>query len=782
MPKSIFETCIPRDDILAGTISDQELAADLAKVVKGTASADYGDATQFFANTYPTIGLRNLLTSVCRRVSGIGGEAAAIFRLDTSYGGGKTHGLIALVHAMRGRECKDLTSINEFVDVDLLPKNDVHVAAFTGENADPANGRPMGSGKDSIRAFTPWGEIAYELGGSAGYETVRESDLQRVAPGSETLQLLFNERAVLILLDELGVYLSKVSETRKGREQLIPFLSSLIQAVENSPNSALVYTLAIDQKGTSGDAYSKENEFIGHEMAELVSISGRKATLLNPTEINEYPHVLKRRFFASIDLKVVDDVVLDYQQQWHKHREELESRTSISETVTRFQDCYPFHPDVLDTLTDKTFTINNFQRIRGMLRLLGRTITQLWKDRPKDAQAIHLHHIDLAVEEIKSEFIVRMELKEFVPAIAADISGPKRNPALAERIDKNTHQDMLPYATYVARTIFMHTVAFNENLKGLSPERLRFSILSSKADISFIESARKSFIEESAFLDDRPNSPMRFVTEPNLTRLIQIEEHNVDPSFVGDLLNDEIRSTFKGASFETVMFPGGPHDVSDDIGSDKPRLVILTFDAISIEDAVERLPSKLKEIFEKRSSETQAPRKLRNHIVFLVAEKQSIDDMKRRARRRLALNQLKAPERIGTFADHQQAKIHELESKSVCNLTIAIQTCYRHMFYPSSERLPKENLYVAHAVIEYAKSANTPGSGQKQIVRTLKEMKKLREPNDEPDHPRRTRDLTPLKRGVMTTLAFRNEFRENPTLPMLIGDSVFHKGIKLGID
>ncbi|MDE0646032.1 MAG: hypothetical protein OXH84_07350 [Gammaproteobacteria bacterium] len=121
MPKSIFETCIPRDDILAGTISDQELAADLAKVVKGTASADYGDATQFFANTYPTIGLRNLLTSVCRRVSGVGGEAASIFRLDTSYGGGKTHGLIALVHAMRGRECKDLAHINEFVDVDLLP-------------------------------------------------------------------------------------------------------------------------------------------------------------------------------------------------------------------------------------------------------------------------------------------------------------------------------------------------------------------------------------------------------------------------------------------------------------------------------------------------------------------------------------------------------------------------------------------------------------------------------------------------------------------------------------
>ena len=165
---TIFETCQPREDILRGAVADADFAADLASVVSGRASQAYVDPARFFANTYPTRGLRNLLANVCRRLSGAGGEAAAIFRLDTSYGGGKTHGLIALVHAARG--LNTVADASEFLDPALLPPDPVRVAAFDGENADPANGRALG---DDILAFTPWGEIAYALAGREGYERVR---------------------------------------------------------------------------------------------------------------------------------------------------------------------------------------------------------------------------------------------------------------------------------------------------------------------------------------------------------------------------------------------------------------------------------------------------------------------------------------------------------------------------------------------------------------------------------------------------------------------------------
>ena len=101
---TIFETCRPREDVLKGAVAEADFAADLAQVIVGEGNVEYLYPVRFFANTYPTRGLKNLLANVCRRLTGAGGEVASIFRLDTSYGGGKTHGLIALCHAARGME------------------------------------------------------------------------------------------------------------------------------------------------------------------------------------------------------------------------------------------------------------------------------------------------------------------------------------------------------------------------------------------------------------------------------------------------------------------------------------------------------------------------------------------------------------------------------------------------------------------------------------------------------------------------------------------------------
>lgn len=92
---TIFETCQAREDVVRSIIADSDFAADLAVGISGRASREYRDPVSFFANTYPTRGLRNLLADVCGRVSGSGGSVSSIFRLDTSFGGGKTHGLTA---------------------------------------------------------------------------------------------------------------------------------------------------------------------------------------------------------------------------------------------------------------------------------------------------------------------------------------------------------------------------------------------------------------------------------------------------------------------------------------------------------------------------------------------------------------------------------------------------------------------------------------------------------------------------------------------------------------
>ncbi|MBR0679338.1 ATP-binding protein [Roseomonas eburnea] len=779
LPPTIFDLCEPRDDVAKGTSSDADFAANLARVLRGGSEApkEYAEPARFFANTFPTRGLKDLLRNVCGRLSGNGGSVAAIFRLDTTFGGGKTHGLIALVHAARGMP--GVANPEEFVDPDLLPKGEVRIAAFDGENADPANGRRMAP---DVLAYTPWGEIAYALAGREGYERVRRSDETGVAPGAETLAELFGGQPALILMDELAIYLRKVANRPGAKDQLTAFLTALFTAVESSPKAALVYTLAVGKDGRAGDAYSDENQFVADRMAEAMSVSARKATLLNPTEDDETVQVLLRRLFARVDRTRAPEVVAAYKEAWSKNREALAIEAAKPKTLEDFAASYPLHPEVLETLTAKTATLADFQRVRGMLRLLGRAVQRLWQEKPADAHAIHLHHIDPGFEPIRMEITTRLGQTMYVPAIRSDVAGEGGTLALGQEIDAKNHKGLPPFATYVARTILMHTLAFNEALKGLSPERLRYAVIGPALDLAFVEEARKAFVSQSAYLDDRPGVPMRFLVEANLTQIIRREEQNVDPGEARSQLNDLIKGIFKGQTLEMVPFPSGPWEVPDEVGEGKPLLVVMSPDAVSVGALVEEVPELIGRIYERKGSDGTAYRLLRNNVLFVVAEDGRVDAMRAKMTRRLALRALKSPSRLGELAEHQQATVREQEAKSEAEVAIAVQQCFRHIFFPSNLRIGSSTVSLAHTALEVHGASEKPGAGQQQVVRQLREARKLRTAEDEPDAPAYVRDRTPLRKGQITTAALREQFRQDATLPMLVGDDVFVRGIRLGVD
>jgi hypothetical protein len=129
--------------------------------------------------------MNELLKAVCRRLSGQGGEVGSVFRLDTQYGGGKTHGLIALVHAVQGMAGVGIVA--ELVDPARLPRGRVRVAALDGENSDAADGLTLG---DGLRADSQWGDLAYQL---AVPEATAGS---RTATGSTSPQRRDDPRAV----------------------------------------------------------------------------------------------------------------------------------------------------------------------------------------------------------------------------------------------------------------------------------------------------------------------------------------------------------------------------------------------------------------------------------------------------------------------------------------------------------------------------------------------------------------------------------------------------------
>ena len=753
---SIFDVCIPRKDIRNGIV-EAELAADLASVAEGSATQEYANPNKFFASTYPTKGIKSLLSSVLARLGG--DKNYAVFWLNTSFGGGKTHALIALLHAAQSPQ---LDALSEFVDPKQLPREHVRVAIFDGQSADIANGHKIGGG---IMAHTPWGEMAYRLAGKGGYLRVDDSGTGS-APGTDTIIELFGEGPVLILLDELAVYLRKAAMHEGVGKQFAAFLTALIEAVNRSSNAALVYTLAA---GKEGDAYSDENHKL---MAELESISSRKATLLNPTEEGETIQILRRRLFEPRDEPGVDAVVDAYRKAWKSNLDKLPVVADLQKTVDEFRAGYPLHPEVLNTLISKTSTLENFQRVRGMLRLLGHVIHDLWRRRDEQKPAaIHLHHFDMGNEAIRLEVTTRLKQKAFEPAIDIDIACDDANKtSLVQRLDLKHYPNMPPFTTYIARTIFMHTLAFNPQLRGIDSRRLRYSILSPGMETGYIDEALARFREMSLYLDDNLEKPTQFQAEPNLNQAIQRAEQSLDDSDLEKEIDERIGKIFQRGEFELRLFPGGYEDVPDSPG--RPQLVIPRYSDISTPNP-ESPPPLVKDIFHNKGI-GGGIRMCRNNLVFLVAFENGVDLMYGAARRHLAMARLASSDSLTAFADYQQNDIRKKAKSANAELDGSILGCYKYAYYPVKGDC------LAYITMDWQEVGQ---SGQKRLAERLHNTGKIRTDRDLSDNPASLVErVSGLKNGEIPTLDFRNEFYRATALPMLIGDEVFKKGILRGIE
>jgi hypothetical protein len=779
--KTIFDTCRPRPDVKEGTTKDEQFAADLAQVVNETAPKEYADPAVFFRHSYPTRGMRELLRAVLTRLSGRGGEIASIIRLHTQYGGGKTHGLIALVHAVRGM--KGVEKIDEFVDSALLPGGPIRVAALDGENSDPADGLTLEPG---LRAKSLWGELAYRLAGAEGYRRVQESDQKHVSPGAETIRELFGGQATLIMIDEVSVYLRKVERAYPGASgQFTAFLHALFKAVETAPNVALVLTLAVGKDSEAKDAYRDEHERAMASLAEAETVAARKATQLNPTEEDETADVLRRRLFDKVDRTAADAIVAAYSDVWNRNQGELPASATRPEIRDLFRRGYPLHPETLSVLTEKLSSLSNFHRTRGMLRLLARTVHVLWRDRPADALAIHPHHIDPAFDRIRSEITTRLGQGEYTPALKADVAAvPGDQPAVAQELDLKFCPGQLPIHAYVARTIFLHTLAYGDAAKGIAADHLKLSICSPIVEPSFVEQARVRFITESLFLDDHPGVPLRFMVEPNLTQVIRRQMDEVEADELRAELSERIRGLFGSSTgaFNLQPFPAGCYEVDDIVGDGRPNLVLIHHDALAINADPQGLPPLIGEIFKYKGTD-QRLREFRNNLVFVVADDRQVKNMRDRVRRRLALAKLRHASRINQLAPHQQTTVKEEYEKSAFEVAEAILHCHRHVFFPSNVPMTGCAEPIAHAVIEVPKASDAPGDGQLHVARVLRENHKLLGEGDTPEAPAFVRDQTPLKqKGELSTLDLRNEYRRAPKLSMLVSNGPLTACVRQGIE
>ena len=285
------EVAHPHKDVLEGTFKQSEFAADISQVHAGTAPEEYQDAEKFFARTFITEGMRLLLQSVAERLSGRGGDP--VIQLQTAFGGGKTHTLLAVYH-LASRQCptEKLAGIPPILDaagIASLPQ--ARVAVVDGIKFSPSLARSHAC----ITVNTLWGDLAVQLLGAEGYALLAEADQAGTSPGKEALTTLLQRAApCVVLLDELVAY---VRQLEPGKSYLggtfdsnITFIQALTEAMKGVPNAILLASLPESETEAAGTQGQRA-------LTVLEKYFGRVESVWKPVAAQEAFEIVRRRLF-----------------------------------------------------------------------------------------------------------------------------------------------------------------------------------------------------------------------------------------------------------------------------------------------------------------------------------------------------------------------------------------------------------------------------------------------------------------------------------------------------
>jgi len=785
--KTIFETCQPRDEVLRGELKEDIFAARLRDVMDHRADPVYGDPQTFFDNTYPTAGLKTLLDDALGRLTGDAGGKNAVIRLETAFGGGKTHNLIALYHVAGGRASpSQMTGLLSSISRLPVP-GDIKVAGVVGSDLDPTVG--IRHAADGTKTLTLWGELAYQLGGPAAYAQVAESEKLKAAVGTDLFERFVGDRPTLIMIDEIARHLraALAVPTATGKsnlaDQTVAFLMSLLEFASSKRRCLVVLTLA----GES-DAFAAETEALRKKLAETLQISARQERVLTPTAEGEIYAIVAHRLFRSVDCEAAKETYETYMAYYAAlaaKDADLPQRCLRAGYASEMASAYPFHPELVTVLNRKTATIPNFNQTRGALRLLAWTVRRLWAAQPADAWLIHPYHLDLAQPQIAEDLTSRLDRPKFRQVIEADIASPLLGTSShAQELDGPlVEAQKPPYAGRLATTIFLHSLT-QGIASGVDPADLLLATVQPDGQGGGDEPAvvGKSLerLADKAWFLEYDGHRYRFKTEPSINKIIADETVQVGSSKAKVEIEGRIRQIWKKGYFKPVYFPVEAADVDDD--ADLPKLAIMHFDAVKVQADDPAPPDLVRKIYEYTGT-LESFRAYQNNVIFLAADADQVEHMVEVARRYLAIGRIVGDAgRMAEFNKEQQEKLRKAKDAAELDVRIAITKAYRYLYYPTPDA-PKAHAFLRRETLPAQDQGEVEKDQTNVVLRVLRALKKVLTADDDVlsaiyvkakawDH----------NQVSMSTEDLRRAFARKIALRMLLDVGQLRRTIKNGVD
>ena len=710
------EIAVPHEDVLKGTFQQAEFAADLSRVHDGTATPEYQNPTLFFQRTFITEGMRLLLDSVVKRLSGKGGDP--VIQLQTAFGGGKTHTMLAVYHLAKGEaQASDLQGVPAILDaagVTELPR--ARVAVLDGIKSSPNQPsiRQDGDTKQAIR--TLWGDLAWQLGKADGYALVADADSSGTSPGKAVLETLLSRYApCVILIDELVAYVRQFEEgktlTGGSFDSNLSFVQALTEALKGVPTAVLLASLPESDKEAGSQRGVKA-------LAALAHYFGRIQALWKPVGTEEAFEIVRRRLFSSINDKLAAETVCRaFTDYYTANSDDFPHETQESHYFERLMHAYPIHPEVFDRLYEDWSTLDNFQRTRGVLKLMAKVIHRLWKENDKDP-LIMPGSFPLQDADTRNEMIYYLP-QGWDPVIERDVDGERAETTEIE--SRDTRLGSVQACRRSARTIFLGSAptTSSQMVRGIELERVVLGVAQPGQQVGIYKDALRRLGDRLHYLNSG-NNRFWFDTRPNLRREMEERKRRFqDKEDVFPVIRDRVQKSFASGVFSGIHIFTASGDVPDDW---QLRLVVLPPDAAFSRSGQSLAIERATEVLKTRGDQ---PRFKQNRLIFLAADYDSVSRLKDQVRSTLAWQSIVSDIKemklnLDQFQSRQASKSFEDTNDALRRM---VRETYKWMLAPMQEARPGKGL----SEIQWEHFQVNPGAQNlsQEIERVMKENELL---------------------------------------------------------
>lgn len=770
------EVVSPHPDVASGRYQQAEFAADLWQVHLGKGSDEYRDPCEFFRRTYLTESLTGLLANAAERLTGHGGDP--VVQLQTNFGGGKTHSMLALYHLFSGASPSELPGVDAVMTkagVESFPK--VNRVVLVGNKISPGN---PATKSDGTVVRTLWGELAWQLGGKKAFARIAADDERATSPGDALRELMEEYGPCLILIDEWVAYARQLHDAADlpagSFETQFSFAQVLTESAKLAKQCLLVISLPASDTSGSPHAQAEDVEVGGERgraaLDRLRNAVGRVEASWRPATAEEGFEIVRRRLFEPLVEKqgyvARDTVAREFYDLYRTQHQEFPRECRDADYEKRMRAAYPIHPEVFDRLYTDWSTLVKFQRTRGVLRLMAAVIHSLWESGDRNPLILPAN-IPLDDGRVQSE-LTRYLSDNWLPVIGKDVDGPQ---SLPRRIDAEVpNLGRFSACLRVARTIYLGSApTVTAANRGIEDRRVKLGcVMPGETPAVFGDALRRLAGAATYLYADGPR--YWYSTQPTVTKLAEdrAEDLKRDPDKVQQELDRRVRANLRNTGdFDRVHpLPQSGQDVPDDLDA---RLVVLSPDHCYSKEPGNPAEAAAMALLESRGN---APRLYRNTLVFLAPDRARLHDLEDAARRYLAWDSIVGGAEELELSPHQ-VKQAETQRNAVDGMVTArIPETYQWLLVPEQSTAQGPLVWQVMRL-----------TGSDALA--VRASKKLR--NDDRLVPvlsatvlRKYLEDVPLWRGDSVTLRqLVDDFGRYTYLPRLLGPEVLSKAIRDGL-